>query len=89
LPASLRSGRAPTPWTRVNAPEGTHLHPARVRGVDEGAQVLVGPEVRVDLREVGDPAAVVARGREPRVVLDGLVLEARRQPDGRRAEVWM
>ena len=61
------------------------LHPARVRGVDQRAQVGVGPEVRVDLREVRDPVAVVA-GRRPVLELDGLVLEARRQPDRRRAE---
>ena len=63
------------------------LHPARVGGVDERAQVVVGPEMRVDLREVGDPVAVVARGRKARVVLHGLVLEARGQPDGRRPEI--
>ena len=58
------------------------LDAARVGGVHEVAQVLVGPEVRVDLREVGDPVAVVAGGREAVVVLDRLVLEARREPDG-------
>ena len=46
----------------------------------------VGAEVRVDPGEVGDPVAVVAgRGQGPRA-LDGAVLEARRQPDGRGAE---
>ena len=36
--------------------------PARVRVVDQRAQVLVGAQVRVDLGEVGDPVAVVAGG---------------------------
>ena len=45
------------------------LHPAVVRGVDELGEVLVGAEVRVDLGEVGDPVAVVAR-RRPVLELD-------------------
>ena len=60
------------------------LHPARVRGIDQLAQLGVGAEVRVDLREVRDPVAVVAG----RLVLGlvGAVLEARREPDRGRAE---
>ena len=46
----------------------------------------VGPEVRVDLGEVRDPVAVVPGRLGPRLALDGLVLEGRRHPDGRRAE---
>ncbi len=60
------------------------LDAAAVGGVHERPQVRVGPEVRVDLREVRDPVAVVAG----RVVLglDGLVLERRREPDRGRPE---
>ena len=36
------------------------LHAAVVGEVDEGLQLGVGAQVRVDLREVGDPVAVVA-----------------------------
>ena len=60
------------------------LHPPAVGGVDERAQVLVRAEVRVDLGEVGDPVAVVAGALV--LGLDGLVLEARREPDRVRAE---
>ena len=56
------------------------LHPAGVGGVDERPQVRVRAQVRVDLREVGDPVAVVA-GARPVLELHGLVLEARREPD--------
>ena len=58
----------------------------RVRLFDEGLELGVGAEVRVDLREVGDPVAVVAGARVRALALHGLVLEARRQPDRRRAE---
>jgi hypothetical protein len=60
------------------------LHPPPMGGVHERAQVLVRAEVRVDLREVGDPVAVVAGALV--LGLDGLVLEARRQPDRVGAE---
>ncbi len=58
------------------------LDAARVRLVDEGLELGVGAEVRVDPREVGDPVAVVARAGLVPGALDGPVLEARRQPDG-------
>jgi hypothetical protein len=61
------------------------LHAPAVCGLDQRAQVLVGAQVRVDLREVGDPVAVVAGGR-PVLELHRLVLEARRQPDRRGAQ---
>jgi hypothetical protein len=61
------------------------LHTSHVGGVDQGPKVLVVAEVWVDLGEVGDPVAVVARGRSV-LELHGLVLEARGQPDGRGAE---
>ena len=57
------------------------LHPEPVGVADEQPQVVVAAQVRVDLSEVGDPVAVVAGGGEAVVVLDRLVLEARRQPD--------
>jgi hypothetical protein len=58
----------------------------RVRLVDERRQLLVRAEVRVDLREVRDPVAVVAGRRVLPLALDGTVDEGRGQPDGRRAE---
>ena len=63
------------------------LHPLGVGRRDEGLHVGVGAEVRVDLGEVGDPVAVVAGALLAGPSLDGLVLEARRQPDGRGAHV--
>ena len=62
------------------------LHAAVVGEVDEGLELLVGAQVGVDLREVGDPVAVVAGRLGPRLTLDGLVLERRCHPDRRRAE---
>ena len=61
------------------------LHPARVCRVDECAQLIVGAQMRVDLGEVGDPVAVVAR-RWTVLQLHGLVLEAGREPDRGRAK---
>nr|WP_233354229.1 hypothetical protein [Phycicoccus elongatus] len=61
------------------------LHALLVGGVDEGLHFGVGAQVRVDLGEVGDPVAVVTRRFLAGLALDRLVLEARRQPDGRRA----
>ena len=60
--------------------------PAVVRSVDERLELGVGAEVRVDLREVGDPVAVVAGALGAGRALHGLVLERRRHPDRRRAE---
>ncbi len=62
------------------------LHALGVGLVDEGLEVLVGAEVRVDLGEVGDPVSVVAGRRVLAAALHGLVLEDRRQPDGGGAE---
>ena len=60
--------------------------PARMRRIDEGLEVGVGAEMRIDAREVGHPIAVIARAFLPRRALHRLVLEDRRQPDRRRAE---
>ena len=57
-----------------------------VRLGDEGLELGVRAEVRVDLGEVGDPVAVVAGGRVRALALHRAVLEARGQPDGRGAE---
>ena len=57
-----------------------------MRVVDEGLQLVVRAEVRVDAGEVGDPVAVVPGARVLALALDGLVHEARRQPDRVRAE---
>ena len=62
------------------------LHVLRVRLVDQRLQLRVGPEVRVDLREVRDPVAVVAGRGEAVVVLHRPVLEARGEPDRGRPE---
>ena len=64
-----------------------HLHPARVGGGDEGGHVGIGAEMRVDLREVGDPVSVIARGLAGRRTLHRLVLEDRPEPDRGRAEM--
>src|SRR3546814_16752429 len=59
--------------------------PARVRGVDEAAEIVLGAEMRVHRREIGDPIAVI-RGRFlPLRPLHGLVLEDRPDPHRRRA----
>ncbi len=58
-----------------------------VRLRDQLLELVVGAEVRVDLGEVGDPVAVVARGGVRPGALDGLVLEDRRHPDRGGAEV--
>ena len=63
-----------------------HLDAAGVGRVDQVLELLVRPEVGVDLGEVGDPVAVV-RGAGVRTrALHRLVLERRREPDGGRAE---
>ncbi|ESU50210.1 hypothetical protein P376_1812 [Streptomyces sp. HCCB10043] len=62
------------------------LHALGVGLVDQLLQVGVGAEVRVDLGEVGDPVAVVARRRVLAGALDGPVLEDRGHPDGGGAE---
>ncbi len=63
-----------------------HLDAAGVGIGDQRLELGVRAEVRVDLREVGDPVAVVARARVLALALDGAVLEARRQPDRARSE---
>jgi hypothetical protein len=60
-----------------------HLHSQPVRALDERAELLVGAEVRIDGREVDAPVAVVCSARR----LDGALLERRRDPDRREAEV--
>ncbi len=62
------------------------LHALGVGLGDEGRQVLVGAEVRVDLGEVRDPVTVVAGGRFGAGPLHGLVLEDGGHPDGGGAE---
>ena len=62
------------------------LHPHPVGLLDQRRQLGVGAQVGVDLGEVGDPVAVVA-GRGAVLELDGLVLEARGQPDRGGAQV--
>ena len=63
-----------------------HLDAARVGVGDEGLELGVGAQVRVDLREVGDPVAVVPGRRVGARALHRLVLERRRQPDRGAAE---
>ena len=57
-----------------------------MRGIDERRELGVGAEMRIDLREVGDPIAVIAGALMPRRALHGLVLEHRRDPDRGDAE---
>ena len=56
-----------------------------MRSVDEPAKLVVGAQMWVDLGEVSDPVAVVAR-RWAVLQLYGLVLETGRQPDRGRAK---
>jgi hypothetical protein len=60
------------------------LHPARVRRLDKRSKLVIRAQVGVDLCEVGDPVAVVARRRAV-LELHGLVLETGSQPDRRGA----
>ena len=62
------------------------LQAPRVGRVDQGLEVGLGPEVRIDIGEVGDPVAVMRRRLLSRRALHRLVREDRRQPDRRRAQ---
>ncbi len=62
------------------------LDPAVVGGVDERLELGVRAEVRVDLRVVRDPVAVIAGRRIGARALDRPVLEDRRHPDRRCPE---
>ena len=62
------------------------LHPPRMRCVHHGLQIRPRAEMRIDICEVGDPVAVIARALEARRSLDRLVLEDRPQPDRRDAQ---
>src|SRR3546814_20990494 len=68
--------------------EDVHIdrHPARMRGIDQRLEIRIGAKMRVDLREIGHPIAVIARALLPHRSLHHLVPEHRRQPDRRRAE---
>src|SRR3546814_19905508 len=59
--------------------------PARMRGIDQRLEIRIGAKMRVDLREIGHPIAVIARALLPLRSLHHLVPEHRRQPDRRRA----
>ena len=59
---------------------------AGVRLGDQRLKLGVRAEVRVELGEVGDPVAVVAGRGVRTLALHRLVLEARREPNGGRAE---
>ena len=57
-----------------------------MRRLDQLLEIGVGAEMRVDLREVGHPIAVIASAFVAWPALNGLVPENRRQPDGGRAQ---
>ena len=59
------------------------LQPEAVRSGHELREVLVGAEVRVDRREVEAPVAVVGGA----AVLDGILLQDRRDPERGEAEI--
>ena len=59
------------------------LQPEAVRAVDEGREVGIRPEVRVDPREVEPPVAVVGGA----VALHRLLDDDGREPDGGEAEI--
>ena len=53
-------------------------------GIDEGLEVGIRAEMRIDAGEVDYPMDVVARARQTRAALHRLVLEDRADPQGRR-----
>ena len=62
------------------------FHAARMSGVHQRPKVRVRAEMRVDLREVGHPIAMIACALLAGPALHGLVLEDGREPDGGGAE---
>ena len=56
-------------------------------GIDEGLELGIGAEMRIDAGEVGHPVAVIARALLARLALHRLVLEDRREPDRGDAHV--
>ncbi len=62
------------------------LHAARVGGFDQGLHGLGLAEMRIGPGEVGDPVAMRPGHQSAGGRLDGLVLEDRGQPHGRRPQ---
>ena len=62
------------------------LHPPRMRCVHQALEIRPRAEMRIDVGEVGDPVAVIARALLAGRALDRLVLEDRPQPDRRDAQ---
>ena len=58
------------------------LHATRMRRIDQGLEVGIGAEMRINLGEIGHPIAVITGRFLARRTLHRLVLENRRDPDG-------
>ena len=54
--------------------------------IDQSLEISAGPEMRVDVGEVGDPVAVIAGAFLTRLALDRLIAEHRPDPDRRGAQ---
>ena len=62
------------------------LHAAGMNGLREGVHVRVGAEMRIDVRKIGDPVAVIAGGLVARRSLHRSILEDWGEPYRGRAE---
>ncbi len=83
-------GAAPLPFAfgeldhvRAMVGDDVHidLHAFGVGGIDQGLEVGVGPKMRIDVGEIGDPVAVISGRFLPFGTLHRLVREHRREPD--------
>jgi hypothetical protein len=62
------------------------LHAAGMNGLREGMHVRVGAEMRIDVRKIGDPVAVIAGGLVARRALHRFILEDWGEPYRGRAK---
>ncbi len=63
------------------------LHSALVRSINEGLEVAICSEMRVDGRKIGNPISMISGALMAGEALDRLVLEDRREPDCGRAKI--
>ena len=62
------------------------LHAKRVCRINKSAHIGLSAKMGINLREIGDPIAVIASGFFTRPTLHGFVLENWAKPDRRRAK---
>ena len=62
------------------------FHPAGMGGVDKSLEIVARANVWIDIGEISDPIAVIARRLEPFWALHRIVLKNRRQPNRCHAE---